>query len=58
MPEELTCPWCKKEVVLTGYCFADSYFDIECNNTDCLVQPISIGFDTKKEAIDAWKQWK
>ena len=52
--EELICPWCKKEVVVSDY-YDSEYLDIECNNEDCPVQPTSMSYDTEKDAIDAWR---
>ena len=57
MPEELICPWCKKEVVLTSY-FDGEYIEIECENEDCPVQPVGRSRDSEKEAINAWNQKK
>ena len=57
MPEELICPWCKKEVFVTSY-HNGEYFGIECEDEDCPVQPTGLSQKNKKDAIDAWKRWE
>jgi len=48
------CPFCGGTAILRC---GGVYYDVECESqNDCLVRPITDGFSTAREAIEAWNR--